>query len=62
MVVYLRKPLFSHVFEGGGRCDGEADEEDVGLGVGEGSEAVVVFLAGCIKEAEGVWFVADPEG
>lgn len=37
MVMNLGEPLFSDVFEGGGRRDGEADEEDIGLRVGEGS-------------------------
>ena len=59
-MVHLGEPLFSHVLEGGGGGDGEADEEDVGLRVGEGSQAVVVFLSGGIEEAEGVGFVADP--
>ena len=62
VVVHLWEPLFAHVLEGGGRGDGEADEEDVGLGVGEGTQTVVIFLSGGIKEAEGVWLVADPKG
>lgn len=45
--------LVGDVGEGWGRDDGETDEEDVGLGVGERAETVVVFLAGGIPEAEG---------
>ena len=37
MVVYLREPLLSDVLERGRGGYGEADEEDVGLGVGERS-------------------------
>jgi hypothetical protein len=33
VVVDLGEPLLADVLEGGGRCDAEADEEDVGLGV-----------------------------
>ena len=32
------------------RVYGEADEDDVGVGVAEGSEPVVVFLAGSIPQ------------
>jgi hypothetical protein len=32
-VVYLGEPLLADVLEGGGRGDGKAHEEDVGLGV-----------------------------
>jgi len=62
VVVNFGEPFLADVFEGGRGCDGEADEEDVGLGVGEGAEAVVVFLASGVEEAEGVGFVADPKG
>lgn len=60
VVVHLGKPLLADVLERCGGCDAEADEEDVGLGVGEGAKAVVVFLSGCVEQAEGVGFVADP--
>jgi hypothetical protein len=51
MMVYLWEPLFAHVLEGSRGSDGEADEEDVGLRVGERAQAVVVFLAGGVEEA-----------
>ena len=35
-----------------GRVDGEADEDDVRVGVGEGAETVVILLAGGIPEGE----------
>ena len=60
MVVNLWEPLFADVLEGGWRRDGEADEEDVGLWVGEWTQAVVIFLSGGIEESEGVWLIADP--
>lgn len=59
-MVHFGKPLLPYVLKGGGRGDGEADEEDVGLGVREGAKTVVVFLSGCVEETEGVGFVADP--
>lgn len=40
------------VVEGRGADDGEADEEDVGLGVGERSQPVVVFLSSSVPQAE----------
>jgi hypothetical protein len=39
------------IVERGGRNDGEADEEDVSLRVGERPKAVVVFLAGCVPKS-----------
>lgn len=60
VVVHFGEPFLADVFERGGGGDGEADEEDVGLGVGEGAQAVVVFLAGCVEEAESVGLVSDP--
>jgi len=60
MVMNLWKPLLADVLKRCGGCDAEADEEDVGLGIGEGAKAVVVFLSGCVEQAEGVGFVADP--
>ena len=51
--------LFLDVFERAGADDGEADEEDVGLWVGERPEAVVVLLAGCVEESQCVGLAAD---
>lgn len=44
VLLQLRHPLLSHVLETGGVDHGEADEEDVGHGVGQRPEAVVVLL------------------
>ena len=52
VVLDLRVPLGLDVVEGRGGYDAEADEEDVSLRVGEGAQAVVVLLAGCVPEAE----------
>lgn len=52
VVADLRDPLGAHVVERRGADDTEADEEDVGLGVRQGSETVVVLLAGGIPEAK----------
>ena len=45
--------LGSHVLVTGGADEGEADEEDVRLGVGQRAETVVILLTGGIPEAEG---------
>jgi hypothetical protein len=44
--------LLLHVVQGVGRVDGEADEDDVRIGVGERAESVVVFLAGGIPQGQ----------
>lgn len=56
---HLREPLFLYVLKRSRTRHAEADEEDVGLGVREGSEPVVVLLSRGIKEAEGVGVVPD---
>jgi len=43
-VHHLGYPLFLDVVERVGTVDSEADEDDVGIRVGQGSETVVVFL------------------
>lgn len=60
MVVDLWKPLLADVFERGWRGDREADEEDVGLWVGERAQAVIILLSGSIEEAESIWLITDP--
>lgn len=60
VVVYLGEPLFPYVFEGGRGGDGEADQEDIGLGVGQRAQAIVILLTGGIKETESVGLIADP--
>jgi hypothetical protein len=44
--------LFLDVVERIGRVDGEADEDNVRVGVGEGAETVVIFLASGIPEGK----------
>jgi hypothetical protein len=58
--MYFWEPLLPYVFKRGWGCNGEADEEDIGLGVGKGPKAIVIFLSCGIKEAEGIWLVANP--
>lgn len=60
MVMHFRKPLFAHVLKRSRGCDTKADKEDIGLGVGQGAETIVVFLTGGVEESESVRFVADP--
>ena len=52
MLFDLGPPFGAHVAQRGGTHNAEADEEDVRLGVGEGSTAVVVLLAERVKNAE----------
>ena len=61
MMVHLGEPFLPHVLERGWGCHAEAHEEHVRLGVRQRTEAVIVFLTRCIKQAESVRFVADPK-
>ena len=58
--MYFGEPFFTNVFERGRRCNREADKENISLGVGERSKAVVIFLSRGVKEAKSVRFVTDP--
>lgn len=60
VMVDLGKPLLAYILERSRGCDGEADEEDISLGIREGSETVVIFLSGSIKETEGVGLITNP--
>lgn len=60
VMVDLREPLLLDVFERGGGSDGETDEEHVCLGVTQGSQSIVIFLASCVKESECVGLITDP--
>lgn len=51
----LGVPLGAHVLERRRRDDREADEEDVGLGVGERTQAIVVLLTGRIPQTQVHW-------
>lgn len=44
--------LLLYVVERIGRVDGKADQDNVGVGVGERAETVVILLAGGIPEGE----------
>ena len=52
VVADLRDPLGAHVVKGRRAHNAEADEEDVGLRVRQGSQTVVVLLAGRIPETK----------
>ncbi len=52
VVRHLGVPLVPHVGEGRGAADGEADDEDVGLRVGERAQAVVLLLARRVPQVE----------
>ena len=48
----LRTPFACHVLEAGRADDGEADEEDIRLRVGERTEPVVILLTGRVPQAQ----------
>jgi len=58
--MHLWKPLLADVLERCWGCYREAYEEDIRLGVRQGSQAIVVFLSRGIEKAESVGFVTDP--
>lgn len=53
--VYWARYLCLDVVKRRGADDGEADEEDVGLGVRERPQSVVVLLSGGIPKPQAYW-------
>ncbi len=45
-------PLVFDVLVGGGARDGEADDEDVGLRIGQRPQPVVLLLTRCVPEVQ----------
>lgn len=45
VLLQLRDPLLSYVLEAGRIHHGEANEEDICHGVGQGSQAIIVLLS-----------------
>lgn len=60
MMTDFGEPLFLNVLERSGRVDGKADQEDVGLRVGQRAQTVVVFLPGGVEQSQSVRLIADP--
>jgi len=58
-VHHFRDPLFLDVFQRVGTIDGEADEDNVRVRIGERAETVIVFLSGRIPESELDAFAVD---
>ncbi len=52
MLCDLAHPLTLHVLQGVAGVDGEAEHDDVRVGVGEGAQAVKLLLPGRIPQAE----------
>lgn len=50
--VDLGQPFVQGMIEGLGVDQGEADEEDVGVGIGEGAESFILVLASGVPEPE----------
>ena len=55
----LWHPLGFDVVKGGGRDEGEANKEDIGLGIGQRSQLVVILLYGSIPESQLEWFLIN---
>jgi hypothetical protein len=51
----LGVPLGADVLERAGVDDGEADQENIGLWVGERAETIIVLLSGCDAREENIW-------
>jgi hypothetical protein len=62
MIMDLGKPFLPNVLERGRGGYAEAYEKDVGLGVGERSQAIIVLLPRRIEESQCIGFVANPGG
>lgn len=62
VVVNLGEPFLADVLEGGGGRDGETDEEDVGLGIGQRTEPIIILLSSRVEQAERVRLIANPTG
>ena len=60
MVMDLGEPLFPDVLEGSGGGHRKANQEDVGLGIGERTQPVIIFLSCSIEETQCVWLISDP--
>ena len=52
VVLQLLLPLVADVLEGDRVCQAEADEDDVGVGVAQRAQAVIIGLSGCIPKAK----------
>jgi len=52
VVLHLRAPLGGHVLKGGWAHNAETDKENIGLGIAQRTQTVIVLLSGCIPEAK----------
>ncbi len=52
VVRHLWVPLVPDIGMGGGAANGEADDENVGLGIGQSAQAVILLLACCVPQVE----------
>lgn len=52
VMLYFWEPLRLYVVKGRGADDGKTNQEDVGLWVGQGSQAVVVLLASSVPQSQ----------
>ena len=52
MMGHLGVPLMPHIGIRRWVANGKANDEDIGLGVGECSQSVILFLASCVPEVQ----------
>ena len=61
MMMNFWEPFLSNVFKWRWGCNTEADQEDVGLWVREGTKTVVVLLTSSIEQTERIGFITNPK-
>lgn len=59
MVFDFGEPLSFYVVEGRWADDREADEKDVCLRIGQGSESIVIFLTSRVPQSQAYWLAID---
>jgi len=62
VMVHLGEPLFLHVLERSRGRNAKANKENVGLWIGEGTEAVVILLTSGIEQAQCIRIIANHYG
>ena len=59
MVTYLWVPISSHIFKTGRAYQGEANQKNIHLRIGERPQPVVIFLSSCVPQAQVDWAAID---
>ena len=61
VVVDFREPFLPNVFKGRRGSHGEADQKDIGLGVRQWAQSIIILLTGSIEQSQGIRFISDPK-